>query len=72
MLHEQTTVIVYNFHLLSSHVERPELASFKATAEVIHALGGMPLPGTAQEVPADALDAQGRYRRLNTGWGALD
>lgn len=72
MLQQENTVIVYNFRLVSGHLERLELASFKATKEMIESLGGLPLPGTAQEVPADALDQQGRYRRINTGWGGLD
>ena len=38
---------------------------------VITARGKEALEATAEEVAPDALDAQGRYRRVATGWGEL-
>ena len=29
------------------------------------------LEGTGEDVPLSELDAQGRYRRIATGWGEL-
>jgi hypothetical protein len=62
---------VFNFLLIQDSPETPRVASFKATPETIQALGGELLPATRQAVRVDELDAQGRYRRINTGWGGL-
>jgi len=67
----QSLVTVYSFRQLSSPFEMRELAAYKATLQTIADLGGEPLLGTAEEVQAEALDRQGRYRRVNTGWGGL-
>ena len=69
---EQDRVVVYNFRQLGSNVESYEVALFKATPALIASLGGELLPGSEEEVAADELDAQGRYRRVSTGWGALN
>jgi hypothetical protein len=65
-------VEVFNFHFIENPVESPRVANFKATRETIEALGGELLPGTHQAVAADELDELGRYRRVNSGWVALD
>jgi hypothetical protein len=66
-------VPVYNFLTLERGVEDAALASFKTTLEQIHDVyQGRVLEGTKELVPADALDGTGRYRRVATGWGALD
>lgn len=66
------TVIVYSFHLFGADPEDFELAPFKATREAIAGLyGGRVLEGTAEHVDVGALDRQGRYRRVATGWGEL-
>jgi len=72
MHQEQAHVVVYNFRQLGSSLECARVALFKATPECIQSLGGQLLPGSEQEVPASELDAQGRYRRVNTGWGELN
>lgn len=51
----------------------PALATCKATREtIVEHLKGSVLEGTGEEVAEEALDAQGRYRRIATGWGELD
>ena len=66
------TVTVYNFRLFDPHSKSPVLATFKAPRPVIvEHLRGEVLEGTDEEVDASALDAQGRYRRIATGWGEL-
>jgi hypothetical protein len=69
---DEHTVTVYSFRLLDGPIESLRVESYKATRRAILALGGEPLEGTEQEVPPSALDANGHYRRVNTGWGALD
>jgi hypothetical protein len=44
---------------------------YKATRDAILAAKGVVLEGTEEQVPIDALDARGHYRRMATGWGAL-
>jgi hypothetical protein len=72
MVVEQHSVTVHSFCLYGSHVESPHVPGYKATAQAIERMGGEPLPGTAQQVPDEVLDDAGCYRRINTGWGALD
>lgn len=70
---EETQVTVFNFRLLDSGYESASLSSFKATREaILTVFGGDPVAGTAQRVQASDLDSAGRYRRIPTGWGALD
>ena len=69
---EPRFITVYDFRLMQPPIENPQLPGFKATLAAIRALGGVELAGTAQQVPAAEVDEQGRYRRLPTGWGALD
>lgn len=62
-------VTVYGFRVFDRHVENPSIASFKATREVLQALGADILEGTREDVPLWALDEAGHYRRRPTGWG---
>jgi hypothetical protein len=71
-MQQEPTVTVYNFRVQRARPEELDMAPFKAPRETIRALGGEPLAGTAEDVPRDQLDEQGRYRRIATGWGALD
>ena len=66
------TVTVYGFTVFDYASRDMQVASFKATREAISAMGRAQLvQGTAEEVARDALDSQGRFRRLPTGWGEL-
>lgn len=65
-------VLVYAFEVCESTSEDLQVALFKAPLGVIEQLGGRPLPGTVEAVPEEALDDQRRYRRVATGWGALN
>ena len=66
-------VKVYNFWTYDKGTETPELAPFKATREAIAKIWRSPIAdGTEQVVRAAELDANGRYRRVATGWGELD
>ncbi len=70
----ERTVTVYAFDLIDEGPERPRRARFKAPMDVIlreHRHAAVILQGTAEEVLASELDAEGRYRRIATGWGAL-
>jgi hypothetical protein len=69
---DETLITVYDFRLIQPPIENPQLPGYKATLAAIRELGGVALAGTAQQVPASDVDDEGRYRRLNTGWGALD
>lgn len=67
------TVTVYNFLVLDSGYETAPFSAFKASRQAIkETFGGDPLEGTAETVSKADLDAQGRYRRLATGWGELN
>jgi hypothetical protein len=67
------TVTVYSFRVFELDAEAYHVAPFKAPRQLIaeHFRGDV-LEGTGEEVAADELDAHGRYRRIATGWGALD
>jgi hypothetical protein len=68
----QSRLTVYNFYTLDSGYESSPVSTFKATRKaIVEIFGGDPIEGTAESVPADAVDEQGRYRRLATGWGEL-
>ena len=69
---DSRTVTVYNFRLFDTSSKGPVLATFKAPrALIVERFGGQVLEGTEEEVDASVLDAQGRYRRIATGWGEL-
>ena len=71
-MHDDSTVKVISFYIDGAHVENPTVSTFKATPTAIHDLGGSVIEATEEEVALSELDPQGRYRRLATGWGALD
>lgn len=67
------TVTVYSFLVFDGGPETAQIAGFKATREAIERVpGGRVVEGTGQDVAAAELDRRGRYRRIATGWGALD
>lgn len=67
------TVTVYSFRVFEIDAENYQVAPFKAPRHLItQRFRGDVLEGTGEEVAADELDAHGRYRRIATGWGALD
>ena len=66
----EATIVVLSFHTHEGHHEIPLVAPFKATRErIVEVYRGHPLEGTAEKVAPSALDEQGRYRRVATGWG---
>jgi hypothetical protein len=68
----QEPITVMSFHTHEGHHEIPLVAPFKATREqIVERYRGHPLEGTAEKVDPAALDEQGRYRRVATGWGDL-
>jgi hypothetical protein len=70
---EQTLVTVYAFRQVEDDIETGRHAPFKATREAIRDIyRGHLLDGTQEEVPVEALDTEGRYRRVATGWGDLN
>jgi hypothetical protein len=72
-MNRPSLVAVYSFQLYTISVEYPPIAAFKATREVIRDVyKGEPLEGTKELVPAEELDSAGRFRRIPTGWGALN
>jgi hypothetical protein len=67
-----SAITVYNFRMLDSGFETAAISTFKATRQaIVDIFGGDPLEGTGQKVDKAELDAQGRYRRIATGWGEL-
>jgi hypothetical protein len=65
-------VTVYNFQLVDDGIEAARMATFKASREQIGTIpSARVLEGTGEDVPLSELDAQGRYRRIATGWGEL-
>lgn len=69
----QQTVTVYSFRVFELEPEAYHVARFKAPRALIEQrYRGEVLEGTGEDVDASELDAEGRYRRIATGWGALD
>ena len=69
---EFDTVTVYSFQIIEFGPERSRLATFKAPRELIlDRFKGELLEGSDEDVPIADLDAEGRYRRVATGWGEL-
>ena len=67
------TVTVFSYRVFDPESREMQVALCKATPDAIaRSAWAEPLAGTGEDVPRDALDAQGRYRRLATGWGELD
>lgn len=66
------TVTVFGFKVFDLETREMQVVGCKATLDAIGRLGlAEPVPGTAEDVPLGALDDQGRYRRVATGWGEL-
>lgn len=65
------TVIVYNFRVFDTTRKRYVAAMHKAPRHVVQALDGVVVEGSAEEVGAAELNAEGLYRRVATGWGEL-
>jgi hypothetical protein len=67
------TLTVFGFKVFDPETREMQVVGCKATLDAIGRLGlAEPVPGTAEDVPLHAVDPQGRYRRVATGWGALD
>ncbi|MBL0726203.1 hypothetical protein [Piscinibacter sp. HJYY11] len=68
----QQTATVYSFKSYTRAEDGPELSTFKATRRAIaFTFLGEVVEGTAEQVELSALDPQGAYRRVATGWGEL-
>src|SRR5258708_1931887 len=66
-------VTVFNYRHFETGSDMPLIAPYKATREtIIKNLKCELLEGTGEQVLSVALDEQGRYRRIATGWGELD
>lgn len=69
---KEAVVTVYSFRVQRFPPELASHANFKATRELIlHKFKGDVLEGTGEEVLVAELDAEGRFRRIATGWGEL-
>ena len=65
-------VTVFNFSHFELGADAPVVSPYKATREtIVHRLKQSVMEGTGEEVPCHALDNQGRFRRVATGWGEL-
>ncbi|OGB05701.1 MAG: hypothetical protein A3E25_16635 [Burkholderiales bacterium RIFCSPHIGHO2_12_FULL_69_20] len=63
---------VYAFRVFDLNACEMVPGNFKATREAIAAMfKAERLDATAEDVPHALIDAQGRFRRLATGWGEL-
>jgi hypothetical protein len=66
-------VTVFNYRKFEAGSDVPLIAPYKATRDaIVERLKCELLEGTGEQVPSVALDEQGRYRRVATGWGELD
>lgn len=71
-MNSQQSIMVYSFRIFELEPEAYHVAGFKAPRHVIvERYRGEVLEGTGEEVDVAELDAEGRYRRIATGWGAL-
>ena len=69
---ELKTVTVYSFRVQEFLPESATLSTLRAPRELIqHKFKGQVLEGTGEQVPVSELDAEGRHRRIATGWGEL-
>jgi len=72
MMSSSQTVTVYHFRVYEPDAEGFHVSTFKASrALIVDRFRGDVLEGTDEEVECSALDAEGRYRRIATGWGEL-
>ena len=66
-------VTVFNFSEFELGSDVPTVSAYKASREtIVKHLRREVLEGTGEEVLEADLDAQGRYRRVATGWGELE
>jgi hypothetical protein len=66
------TVTVYSFRVFDLESKDMQVSGYKATRKAIGALRRAEvLEGTAEQVPASALDEHQHFRRRATGWGEL-
>lgn len=71
-MREHDTVTVYSFRVREFLPESATHSAFKASREsIVGKFKGEVLEGTGEDVPIAELDAQGRHRRIATGWGEL-
>lgn len=69
---DEEAVTVYSFLVPGTTPESRRHENFKAARrDILSRFGGEILEGTAERVARSELDAQGRYRRVATGWGDL-
>ena len=65
-------VTVFQFSEFESGSDKPVVSTYKATRDtIVNALRCQVVEGTGEEVPRDAIDSKGRFRRVATGWGEL-
>jgi hypothetical protein len=70
---DRDTVVVYNYWVTDASSSTQTVSTSKATLEAIrNDLRAVPLMGTAEAVPLSRLDPEGHYRRIASGWMALD
>ncbi|MDP1902462.1 MAG: hypothetical protein Q8K96_18735 [Rubrivivax sp.] len=68
-----TQITVYSFYMFEHGFESARVSPCKATRQaILDTFLGDPIESTAEAVEPEALDARGCYRRLPTGWGALN
>ena len=66
------TVTVYSYMAFDFDTREMQVVATKATPEAIAAMHrALLVQGTAEAVPRHALDGNGHFRRLPTGWGEL-
>ena len=69
---EYETVTFYGVLVIERTRESPTVSAFKVSRELIlQEFKGQVLERTGQEVSITELDAEGRYRRIATGWGKV-
>jgi hypothetical protein len=65
-------VRVYGFAVFDMEAGAMRPSRYKAPRDLIETrLNGAVLEGTAELVDSEALDDEGRYRRMATAWGSL-
>jgi hypothetical protein len=71
-MQEPDEVTVYSFEHYDPATRAFVHAAAKAPRSLVLQLGGRILEGTAQHVKRHELDRRGLYRRIATGWGAVN
>ena len=65
------TQVVYAYEEFHPATASFRLARHKAPRHLIERIGARLIEGTGEEVAVGELDANGRFRRVATGWGEL-